>query len=287
MNKDLLSPKTRKVFREWMTSWVLREIEEEFNNVGLHVKPGYDPPVGGQRRALVEQYYAAIDFTRWEDVQRLLKVYESVLDQAEKVNPDDHASLLKLLERDGFTVDSHRIVPKGGRLALAGIVAIAENFDAGYMRTQLARIEGSVDSDPSLAIGSAKELIETCCKTILTECQVEYDPNWDVPQLAKATIKELKLTPDDIPDPKQDTPSARKAVDAMKILLQNLAAIAGKMAELRNAVGTGHGPDGRARGPKPRHARLAVNATTALVMFLFETHVARSEQPGKQSAEVR
>lgn len=267
-----------------MTGWVLREIDEEFQNAGLHVKPGYDPPVGGQRRALVEQYYAAIDFACWEDVQRLLRVYESVLDQAENANPDNHSSYLKLLERDGFTLDNHRIVPKGGRLAIAGIVALAEAFDAGYMRTQLARIEGSVDSDPSLAIGSAKELIETCCKTILSESNVECDQNWDVPQLVRATIKELKLTPDDIPEPKQDTPAARKAVDAMKVLLQNLAAIAGKMAELRNAVATGHGPDGRVRGPKPRHARLAVNATTALVMFLFETHIARSEQSERQAA---
>lgn len=64
----------------------------------------------------------------------------------------------------------------------------------------------------------------------------------------------------------------------MKVMLSNLAAIAGNMATLRNAVGTGHGPDGRIRGPKPRHARLAVNATAALVMFLFETHVARAER---------
>lgn len=278
MNKDLLSLKTRTKFREWMTGWVLREIDEEFQNVGLHVLPGFEPEVSGQRRALVEQYYAAIIFSSWEDVQRLLRVYESVLDAAEKANTDYHADLIKLLERDGFVLEEHRIVPKGGRLALNGIGVLADAFDAGYMRTQLSRIESSVDGDPSLAIGSAKELIETCCKTILSERSASIDSNWDVPQLVTATVKELKLTPDDIPEPTQDTANARKAVEAMKVMLSNLAAIAGNMATLRNAVGTGHGPDGRVRGPKPRHARLAVNATAALVMFLFETHVARVEK---------
>lgn len=278
MNKDLLSLKTRTKFREWMTGWVLREIDEEFQNVGLHVLPGFEPSVGGQRRGLVEQYYAAINFSSWEDVQKLLRVYETVLDQSEKSTGDAHKDFLKLLERDGFVVEEHRIVPKGGRLALNGIGVLADAFDAGYMRTQLARIESSIDNDPSLAIGSAKELIETCCKTILSERSAAIDSNWDVPQLVKATVKELKLTPDDIPEPSKDTANARKAVEAMKVMLSNLAAIAGNMATLRNAVGTGHGPDGRVRGPKPRHARLAVNATAALVMFLFETHVARTEQ---------
>jgi hypothetical protein len=213
-----------------------------------------------------------------------LRVYESVLDAAEKANADYYADLIKLLERDGFVLQEHRIVPKGGRLALNGIGALADAFDAGYMRTQLSRIEASVDSDPSLAIGSSKELIETCCKTILNERQVAIDSGWDVPQLVKATIKELKLTPEDIPEPTKGTPQAKKAVEAMKTLLMNLASIAGRMAELRNAVGTGHGPDGRTRGPKPRHARLAVNSASALVMFLFETHVERGDVSDRKEA---
>lgn len=261
-----------------MAGWVLREIDDEFQSVGLHVRPNYEPNVSGQRRSLVMQYYADIDFTSWEQVQKLLRVYETVLDQAEKHNTETHKDLLRLLERDGFVLVEHRIRPKAGSLILTGLAAFADAFDAGYIHTQISRIQASVDSDPSLAIGSAKELIETCCKTILSEHSVAVDTSWDVPQLVKATVKVLKLTPDDIPEPSKDTQSARKAVEAMKLVLSNLAAIAGNMAALRNAVGTGHGPDGRVKGPRPRHARLAVNATSALVMFLFETHSARVER---------
>jgi hypothetical protein len=42
--------------------------------------------------------------------------------------------------------------------------------------------------------------------------------------------------------------------------------------ELRGSYGTGHGPDGRARGLHGRHARLAVGMASTLATFLLETH---------------
>jgi hypothetical protein len=39
--------------------------------------------------------------------------------------------------------------------------------DPGYITQQITRMEASVLNDPALAIGTAKELVETCCKTIL------------------------------------------------------------------------------------------------------------------------
>lgn len=267
MRNELISAKTRAGFREAMTFWVLRQIDEEFLTAGLHVDPGYSSNLGGQRRGLVDEYYHAIDFKDWNDVQRLLRVYESVLDWAAKSNQEVLTDLLRFLERDGFVYRESRIVPKGGRMALNGVAQLAEAFDAAYVRTQVARIEASIDNDPALAIGSAKELVETCCKTILTDCCIEHD-DLDIPQLVKLTTKQLKLTPEDVPD-------GKKASEAMRRMLSSLANVAHCLAELRNIVGTGHGPDGKARGPRPRHARLAVGAATTLAMFLFETYQAQ------------
>jgi hypothetical protein len=137
-------------------------------------------------------------------------------------------------------------------------------------------MESAIDVDPALAIGSAKELVETCCKTILRECGVLLEDSLDIPKLVKLTLKELKLTPDDVDSPKSESETARKAAETMKRLLQQLGGVAGSLAELRNLVGSGHGPDGKFRGPQPRHARLAVGSSTTLVMFMFETHQARS-----------
>ena len=141
----------------------------------------------------------------------------------------------------------------------------AELFDANHLAKQIQRMESSVDTDPSLAIGTAKELIETCCKIILANREVEIPAKPDIPTLTKATIKELNLVPEGIPN------TARGAT-VIKRLLSNLSTIAHSLAELRGLYGTGHGQHGSTSELPTRHAKLAVGAASTLSVFLFETH---------------
>lgn len=138
-------------------------------------------------------------------------------------------------------------------------------FDAKHLADQIRRIEQSIDSDPSLAIGTAKELIETCCKTILAERGKPVSGCPDIPVLTKETLKELKLVPEGIPE-------STRGHDVLKRLLQNLGTIGNNLAELRGLYGTGHGKHGKAEGLTPRHAKLAAGAASTLVTFLFDTH---------------
>ena len=62
------------------------------------------------------------------------------------------------------------------------------------------RMESAVERDPELAIGTAKELVETVCKTILAERGKPATGTPDMPTLTKVTLKELKLVPDGVPD---------------------------------------------------------------------------------------
>lgn len=50
------------------------------------------------------------------------------------------------------------------------------------------------ESDPTEAIGKSKELIESCCKTILGKMQISADKNWDLNNLVKETMKALSIT---------------------------------------------------------------------------------------------
>ncbi len=145
---------------------------------------------------------------------------------------------------------------------------VLSGTDVGYVTQQITRMEAAVNEDPELAIGTAKELVETCCKSILTEREVSFSKNDDLPKLVKATVRQLELTPDDIPD-------RAKASDTIKRLLSNLATITQGVAELRNYYGTGHGKIGTGKGLQPRHAKLAVGAASTLAVFLAETHKAR------------
>jgi hypothetical protein len=56
---------------------------------------------------------------------------------------------------------------------------IAAEFDANHMGEQIPRMESAVDTDPALAVGSAKELVETCCRTVLNQRGIASDKDWD------------------------------------------------------------------------------------------------------------
>lgn len=187
------------------------------------------------------------------------------------------------LKNDGFQlIEKTRLSGKPiyigrhiGIVDAPGIAAARESFsgaDASYVAQQITRMESAVIADPSLAIGTAKELIETCCKTILHERGLTVRENLDLPQLVKLTSKELKLTPNDID-------SEAKASETIKKLLSNLATITSGIAELRNKYGTGHGKTANTKGLSSRHAKLAVGAAATLAVFLVETHHERSKQP--------
>ena len=153
------------------------------------------------------------------------------------------------------------------------ITALKETFSEGsatYVTRQITRMESAIYDDPDLAIGTAKELVETVCKTILSERKVVAPESAGLSQLVKLTAKELKLTPDDVPN--QTT-----AVDTIRRLLSNLATITAGIAELRNKYGTGHGKAAESKGLSPRHARLAVGAAATLAVFLLETHQDRGD----------
>ena len=137
--------------------------------------------------------------------------------------------------------------------------------DFAYVLQQITRMEAAIEEDPGLAIGTAKELIETVCKTILAARGVSVPRNPEVPYLMKETTKALKLTPDDIPD-------KVRASDTIRKLLSNLSTVAQGLAELRNQFGTGHGRQAHAKTLSPRHAKLAVGAASTLAVFLMETH---------------
>jgi hypothetical protein len=191
------------------------------------------------------------------------------------------ADLNDFLAPDGWMLKQHerlsgRPVYAPARTAADTSVAIdfahqtAARVDAEYISQQVTRMEGAVDTDPDLAIGTAKEFIESICKTILDERGEPHGPRDDLLVLVRKTTKVLQLTPGDIAE-------TTRGADTVKRMLMNLASLVQGSAELRNAYGTGHGKSKAQaqRGLRPRHARLAVGAAATLGVFLYETHEAR------------
>lgn len=152
----------------------------------------------------------------------------------------------------------------GGR-AVSRARSVADALDAGWMQKEIERLENAVDRDPALAIGTAKDLVESCCKSILQKRGVTVSASAGLPELTKALAKELKLVPEGISD------EARGA-DTVRLILRNLSSLTHYLAELRGMYGSGHGRDGAHRGLEPRHARLAVASAVAFIDFVTDTH---------------
>ena len=276
MTGDLISKATRNKFREVLVRFVLREIDMIFEGVGLESNMNHKPSVDGQRRSKVEQYYVNIDFGSRNDVQKVLKAYAEVLYLLE--HSSDRFSdrerivgeLLRRMKLDGYMYKDNRFVALARRQSpfIETIKNHAAALDLDGLHPQLERLAAATETDPALAVGTAKELVETVCKSILEDRG--YAPkNEDLPKLLKTVAKELSLLPEDISE-------QAKGSDVIRRLLSSLGQITQGLAELRNLYGTGHGHSGRSKGVQPRHANLAIGSAATLAVFLLETHLERA-----------
>ncbi|MDP4086627.1 MAG: abortive infection family protein [Bacillota bacterium] len=270
---ELISKKTRSEFQEFFVTKTLREIGSYFDNhdVKYNELPE-DKNYGGQRRTLVENYYINFKWNDPKEVRKMLNVYEEVLfDLSETVNQwnaDTNKEWLeklkKFLLRDGYSFENRKIVPVGQVANFEDLQNATNLLDKTHFQEYIERIKKSVTDDPSLAIGSTKELVEATLKTILTKLNIDFGKDDDVPKLLKSVQKALELVPDDVDDTK-------KGADIIKILLSNLGQVVIKLTELRNLYGTGHGKENVRKGLNERHAKLVVGAGITLSTFLLET----------------
>ena len=114
-------------------------------------------------------------------------------------------------------------------------------------------------SDPEGAITAARTLLETVCKHVLDEAEVNYDPKADLPDLYKATSKTFKLS------------SSQHTEYIFKQILGGCQSVVQGLGALRSKVGDAHGHGKKAVKPTSRHAELAVNLAGAMATFIAQT----------------
>jgi hypothetical protein len=134
--------------------------------------------------------------------------------------------------------------------------SIKLEFDNKYMQQQIDQMLDSIEKHPSDAIGKAKELIESCCKTILgkNEDNVDLD-SLDINALIKKVKEALKL---------------ESKHQSVKQIIGAISGVATGIAQLRNVKGTGHGKDVvKFKEPSIIEARLAVDSAITLVHFFW------------------
>lgn len=137
-----------------------------------------------------------------------------------------------------------------------------------HIEEQIKALESAVVENTGFAFDLAKTLVESACKTIITERGKIFDKDDDLGRLFKTASQCVPFLP----------VSMASDIDARKSLQQTLnglnTALQG-VCELRNAFGfASHGSDGRRQAMEAIHALLAAQAADAMIGFLYLVHKA-------------
>ena len=183
-----------------MTGSTWSAIDTAFRDEGFTPIPEPEAADGSVRRTRTQEYLNSVDWTDAGEVSRAIRAFERLLVD---VRPDGvygasnaWDAFVRAMERDGYEVtDAGHINATAGAPWLPGD-ELGKLRDPVAIADQLTRIRTGLDADPALAIGSAKELIESTAKTVLAEAGETWnEPNDDLPALVTKAQKALKLHP--------------------------------------------------------------------------------------------
>jgi hypothetical protein len=172
------------------------------------------------------------------------------LHPAVRSDEDEYQKLLgiynKRLAQDGFElfvseyistmpVYSFRKTTFGTEYIESKQATIKKYLDTDYVRGKIKIMTNSIASDPDLAIGTSKELIETICNSILSNKGIAPQKEWELSKLFKATLDQVEFVNTD------GLENAEQGKKSLKQILGGLNSVIQGLAELRNSYGTGHG----------------------------------------------
>lgn len=113
--------------------------------------------------------------------------------------------------------------------------------------------------DPDGAITAARTLLESVCKLILDESDIEYENDSSLPRLYSLVASRLNLAP------------SMHTEKVFKQILGGCHSVVDGLGSIRNRLSDAHGQGKLPVKPAPRHAELVVNLAGAVALFLAAT----------------
>jgi len=149
-------------------------------------------------------------------------------------------------------------VMHGARAAVAGGML--------HIEEQVKALEVAIDQNAGLAFDLARTLVESTCKTIITERGSLFDKDDDLPKL----FKTVTLCVPFLPVALAGDSGARKSIQQT---LSGLNTALLGVCELRNAFGfASHGSDGPRPVMEGIQALLVAQAADSIIGFLYRVH---------------
>jgi Abortive infection C-terminus len=160
--------------------------------------------------------------------------------------------------------EQKRFVMQSSRMAIeAGL---------SHILRQVTTLEEAIWKEPGLAFDLAKVLVESVCKSLLTNIGISFAHDEDLPKLYKLVTTNMPLLP-------MGASSEIAARESVKKALGGMASALVAICELRNAYGfASHGSASERTAMESAEALLAAQAADAIVGFLYANHI-RDRQP--------
>lgn len=133
----------------------------------------------------------------------------------------------------------------------------------GYLKNHISPIEETVETNPDLCIEVCKSLIESICKTILTNQNVGYNTNGKFQILVKQTIDHLLIN--------------ENYEEEIGELIRRIASVSQHLSEMRNLSGfASHGKDIEHIPINKTLALLAYKTTDVVGGFILRSYICHS-----------
>ncbi len=157
---EVFSRRTLGEFEDASAAIVLRQIDRAFE--GADIRMGADPGgPGGERRTQFRRYVVSVD---QHDPQQLDRLGDALGALIEAVAASKEDFLVKAAERDGF-VFAHGVFRPA--VTAPSSFAVTRVEDLAFIDDRGRRLHLLANDSPKDAIGGAKELVESVCRTVL------------------------------------------------------------------------------------------------------------------------
>lgn len=192
-----------------------------------------------------------------KEISQMQEIYNNHL-------KNDGYEIIQVKDISGKPVFEGRLKTIGSSHQVENKTEIKKYLNTEYVNKKIDSMNESISNDTELAIGMAKEFIETVCKSILKKHNKTIDKNWNLGQLIKNTYNILDFKP-------QEANNPEKAENCIIQVLKGTTTMINGITELRNAYGTGHGKEADFVTLESKYARLIVGMVSELVIFFLAT----------------
>lgn len=145
---------------------------------------------------------------------------------------------------------------------------MARHPESLRIREQVEALEDAMPDKPGVVVSFCRTIIETTCKTILTDRGVSYESGWEAPKLISETTKYLHL------GQHEDGTVDARLKNGTEKLVRGVNSIIDGIMTIRNDHGSAaHGADAYAPMLDARYAEIVARATDAVVGLMFKTHM--------------